>query len=170
MAGADPGAPAGATCDAACGKEIERKEFDMAATGHAKWTGDLEGGQGSVETGTEALAGTYSAESRFGDGAGTNPEELIAAAHAACFSMALSLVLGQAGHTPESIDTDARVYLRRSDDGFEIHKIELETTGSVPGIDAEEFNRHAEAAKAGCPVSKALASVPEITLEARLAD
>jgi osmotically inducible protein OsmC len=141
----------------------------MAASGHARWTGDLEGGGGTVESGSGALAGSYSAASRFGDGEGTNPEELIAAAHAGCFSMALALVLGEAGHPPESIDTDARVHLRRSGEGFEIHKIELETTGSVPGIDAEEFNRHAEAAKAGCPVSKALAAVPEITLEARLA-
>jgi osmotically inducible protein OsmC len=142
----------------------------MAATGRARWTGDIEGGQGTVETGTKALDGTYTAASRFADGEGTNPEELIAAAHAACFSMALSLILGQAGHPPESVETDARVFLRRTDDGgFEIHKIELETTGSVPGIDADEFNRHAEAAKTGCPVSKALAG-PEITLEATLAD
>ncbi|HET6830842.1 MAG TPA: OsmC family protein [Solirubrobacterales bacterium] len=141
----------------------------MAATGHARWTGDIEGGQGTIETGTKALGGTYTAASRFADGAGTNPEELIAAAHAGCFSMALALVLGRAGHPPESIETDARVFLRRTDDGFEIHKIELETTGSVPGIDADEFDRHAKAAKAGCPVSKALASVPEITLDARLA-
>jgi osmotically inducible protein OsmC len=141
----------------------------MAATGHAQWTGDLEGGQGTIESGSGALSGTYSAASRFADGEGTNPEELIAAAHAGCFSMALSLVLGQAGHPPETIDTDAHVHLRRTGDGFEIDKIELETTASVPGIDAEELNRHAEAAKAGCPVSKALAAVPEITLEARLA-
>lgn len=141
----------------------------MAGTGHARWTGDLEGGQGTIESGSGALAGEYSAASRFADGAGTNPEELIAAAHAGCFSMALSLVLGGAGHTPDSIDTDARVYIRRGDDGFEIHKIELETTASVPGIDDAEFQRHAAAAKGGCPVSKALASVPEITLEARLA-
>jgi len=141
----------------------------MAATGHARWTGDIEGGQGTVETGSKALEGTYSAASRFADGAGTNPEEMIAAAHAACFSMALSLVLGEAGHAPESIETDARVYIRKSDDGFEIHKIELETTGSVPGIDDDEFQRHAAAAKGGCPVSKALAGVPEVTLEAKLA-
>jgi osmotically inducible protein OsmC len=141
----------------------------MPAIAHAQWTGDIEGGQGKIESGSGALSATYTAASRFADGEGTNPEELIAGAHAGCFSMALSLVLGQAGHPPESIDTDARVYLRRTGDGFEIHKIELETNASVPGIDAEEFNRHAEAAKAGCPISKALASVPEITLEARLA-
>jgi len=142
----------------------------MAATGYAKWTGDIEGGSGTLGSGTGSVQGEYSAASRFADGAGTNPEELIAAAHAACFSMALSLVLGGAGYTPESIETDARAYIRRSGDGFEIHKIELETVGNVPGIDDEEFQKHAEAAKGGCPVSKALAGVPEVTLEARLAD
>ncbi|GIK77637.1 MAG: OsmC family peroxiredoxin [Thermoleophilia bacterium] len=141
----------------------------MAGTGHARWSGDLEGGRGTIESGTGALAGEYSAASRFADGAGTNPEELIAAAHAGCFSMALSLVLGEAGHVPDSIDTDARVHIRRGDHGFEIHRIELETTASVPGIDDAAFQRLAAAAKQGCPVSKALASVPEITLEARLA-
>ena len=140
----------------------------MAATGHAKWTGDIENGQGTVDTGTKSLEGNYSAASRVGDGAGTNPEELIAAAHASCFSMALSLVLGQAGHEPESVETDARVYLRRTEDGFEIHKIELETVGTVPEISEDEFQSHAETAKQGCPVSKALAG-PEITLEAKLA-
>jgi len=151
------------------GRGTARKEIEMAASGHARWTGGLESGSGTLDSGTKAVQGEYSAASRFGDGQGTNPEELIAAAHAACFSMALSLVLGEAGHTPESIDTDARVYIRRGDDGFEIHKIELETTATVPGIDADEFQRHAGAAKVGCPVSKALASVPDITLEARLA-
>jgi osmotically inducible protein OsmC len=141
----------------------------MAATGHAKWTGGIESGSGTVTSGTRALEGSYSAASRFGDGKGTNPEELIAAAHAACFSMALSLILGNTGHAPESIETDASVYLRRTDDGFEIHKIELETVGTVPGIDGDDFRRLAEAAKRGCPVSVALASVPEIALEARLA-
>ncbi len=140
----------------------------MAATGHAKWTGDLESGQGEVDTGTKSLAGTYSAASRFGDGKGTNPEELIAAAHAACFSMALTLILGQAGAEPESVETDASVYLRRTEGGFEIHKIALATVGTVPGLSAEDFQKHAETAKEHCPVSKALA-VPEITLEARLA-
>jgi osmotically inducible protein OsmC len=83
--------------------------------------------------------------------------------------MALSLILGQAGANPESVETDASVYLRRTDSGFEIHKIELETVGNVPGIDEDEYKRHAETAKRGCPVSRALASVPEVSLEARLA-
>jgi len=142
----------------------------MAATGHAKWTGDLESGEGTVDTGTKSLEGTYSAASRFGDGKGTNPEELIAAAHASCFSMALALILGRAGHSPESVETEASVYLRRTDDGFEIHKIALETVGTVPGIGAEEFTKLAETAKRGCPVSVALAGGPEIALVAKLAD
>lgn len=141
----------------------------MAATGHAKWTGDVESGQGEVDTGTKSLEGTYSAASRFGDGKGTNPEELIAAAHASCFSMALALILGQAGAGPESVETDASVYLRRTDSGFEIHKIALSTVGTVPDLSAEDFQKHAETAKQHCPVSVALAGGPEITLEARLA-
>jgi osmotically inducible protein OsmC len=140
----------------------------MAATGHAKWTGDITGGEGTIDTGTGVVAGSYSAASRFGDGKGTNPEELLGAAHAACFSMALTLVLGEAGHEPESVETEANVYLRRTATGFEIHKIALETEGTVPGITEEDFRKHAEVAKRGCPVSKALAG-PEITLEAKLA-
>jgi len=147
----------------------ERKETGMAATGHAKWAGSVESGAGTVDTGTKSLEGTYSAASRFGDGKGTNPEELVAAAHAACFSMALSLILGMAGNEPESVETDARAYLRRTDDGYEIHKIELETVGTVPGLGEDEFKRHAETAKQHCPVSRALAGGPEITLAATLA-
>jgi len=141
----------------------------MASTSHVRWTGDLKSGEGRIETGSGAVNGAYSAASRFSDGKGTNPEELIAAAHAACFSMALTLVLGEAGHDPQSVETDAKVYLRKQGEGFEIHKIELETEGTVPGINEEDFREHAEAAKSGCPISKALAAVPEITLETRLA-
>ena len=101
-------------------------------------------------------------------GTGTNPEELIGAAHAGCFSMALSGELGRAGVTPESIETEARVHLDKGEQGFSITRIELITTGRVPGISAEDFQQHAEAAKAGCPVSRALAAI-EITLEATLA-
>ena len=140
----------------------------MAATAHAKWTGTLSDGQGEIGSGTGAVEGKYTAASRFGDGEGTNPEELIAAAHAACFSMALSLVLGEAGHEPESIETNAKVSLKKVDDGYEVHRIDLSTVGTVPGISEEDFREHAEAAKQGCPISKALASVPEINLEAKL--
>jgi osmotically inducible protein OsmC len=141
----------------------------MAATADAKWTGSLTEGRGEIGSGTGAVKGTYTAASRFGDGEGTNPEELIAAAHAACFSMALSLVLGEAGHEPESVETNAKVSLKKVDDGYEVHRIDLSTVGTVPGISEDEFKEHAEAAKQGCPISKALASVPEINLEAKLA-
>ena len=141
----------------------------MASTSHVKWTGGLEDGEGQIETGTATVGGTYSAASRFSDGEGTNPEELIAAAHASCFSMALTLAIGAAGHDSESVETDARVYLRKQGEGFEIHKIELSTVATVPGLGDDELQELATAAKEQCPVSKALASVPEITLEARLA-
>jgi osmotically inducible protein OsmC len=140
----------------------------MAATGHAKWTGDIESGEAKIDTGSGLVTGTVTAASRFADGEGTNPEELLGAAHAACFSMALTLVLGEAGHESESVETEATVYLRKVGDGFEIHKIELDTVGTVPGISAEDFQKFAAMAKDGCPVSKALAG-PEITLEAKLA-
>ena len=141
----------------------------MASTSHVKWTGGLEDGEGQIDTGSGAVGGSYSASSRFGDGKGTNPEELIAAAHASCYSMALTLMIGEAGHESESVETDAKVHLRKQGEGFEIHKIELETVGTVPGLSEDEFAELAEAAKEGCPISKALASVPEITLDAKLA-
>jgi osmotically inducible protein OsmC len=115
-----------------------------------------------------AYEGPFSFQSRFAEGDGTNPEELIAAAHAGCFSMALSAGLGQAGHDPESVETEATVRLDRVGDGFAITHILLRTRASVPGIDAAELQRHAQAAKAGCPVSKALAGVDSIELEAEL--
>jgi len=114
-----------------------------------------------------AFDGAYSFSSRFESGTGTNPEELIAAAHAGCFSMALSNMLAQAGHVPESVETEARVDLERGDTGFSITRITLATEASVPGIDEAEFQRLAQAAKEGCPVSRALAAT-EIVLEARL--
>ena len=116
----------------------------------------------------DSISGGYTFKSRFEDGPGSNPEQLIAAAHAACFSMALSNILAQAGHTAESVHTDATVTLRFVDGAPTITKIALVTTGQVPGIDQETFIEHAETAKANCPVSRALASVPEITMEAKL--
>jgi osmotically inducible protein OsmC len=115
-----------------------------------------------------AYEGPYSFQSRFEEGEGTNPEELIAAAHAGCFSMALSAGLGQAGHEPESVETEATVQLDQVGDGFAITHIVLRTRASVPGIDADEFQQQAEAAKDGCPVSKALGGVESIELEAEL--
>jgi osmotically inducible protein OsmC len=118
--------------------------------------------------GSGAYEGGYSFRSRFEDGEGTNPEELIAAAHAGCFSMALANGLTEAGHPVGRISTTARLHFRPGEDGPPIKLIELEAEGEVDGIDAEEFQRAADEAKEGCPVSQALAAV-EITLEARLA-
>jgi lipoyl-dependent peroxiredoxin len=134
----------------------------------AEWKGDFEGGSGSFEGSSGKLRGDYSAGSRFGDSGGTNPEELVAAAHASCFSMALSLALSQGGTPPDSIRTEARVQLLKEGDGFAIKKIDLVTVGRVPGIDDAAFQEAAQAAKAGCPISLALAAVPEITLDATL--
>src|SRR5436305_9209298 len=139
----------------------------MSARGTAEWKGDLSTGSGSFTAG-DTISGGYTYKSRFEDGPGSNPEQLIAAAHAACFSMALSNMLAQAGTPPESVRTDAVVTLRPVDGKPTITTIALTTVGRVPGIDAAAFQQHAEAAKAGCPVSRALAAVPEITLDARL--
>ena len=141
----------------------------MPAKGHAEWKGDLKGGIGQFTAGDTGIGGEYSFHSRFEDGPGANPEQLIAAAHAACFSMALSGILERAGSIPESVTTDAVVSLRRTDDGPPIYTIALTTVGRVPGMDEATFKEHAEAAKKGCPVSRALASVPEVTLDATLA-
>src|SRR5690606_38021821 len=135
----------------------------------ARWTGTLTEGTGVMRTGKGGYEGSYSFKSRFEEGEGTNPEELIGAAHAGCFSMALSKLLTDAGHPPTSVETSAKVHLERTDAGFTVTRIELETVGDVPGIDAEEFVRHAEAAKANCPISRLLAPGTEITLSARLA-
>lgn len=139
----------------------------MPAKGTAEWQGDLRSGSGTFTAG-ESISGDYSFKSRFEDGPGANPEQLIAAAEAACFSMALSNMLSEAGHPPESVRTDARVTLRFVDEAPTITQIALETVGRVPGIDPETFSEHAANAKAGCPVSRALAGVPEITLDATL--
>jgi lipoyl-dependent peroxiredoxin len=140
----------------------------MPAKGSAEWTGDLRSGSGTFTAG-DTISGEYSFKSRFEDGPGANPEQLIAAAHASCFSMALSNILAEAGTPPESVHTDATVTLRPVDGAPTITKVELVTVGRVPGIDDATFQQHAATAKAGCPVSRALASVPEITLDATLA-
>jgi lipoyl-dependent peroxiredoxin len=137
-------------------------------TANAQWDGDLKEGQGRMRLGGGAYEGPYSFQSRFEEGQGTNPEELIAAAHSGCFSMALSGELGRAGYEPVRISTTAKVHLLKRDEGFTITRIELETEGEVPGIDEAEFKEKAEAAKAGCPVSRALQNVSEITVTARL--
>lgn len=133
----------------------------------AVWHGGLQDGGGTVALGSGAYEGAYSFKSRFGDGSGgTNPEELIAAAHAGCYSMALSNLLATDGHPPTSVTTTADVSLDKTDDGFGITKITLHTVGDVPGLTAERFQEYAEKAKVGCPVSKALAATP-IELDAQ---
>jgi len=137
-------------------------------TASAEWKGELQSGEGSFASESGALDGAYSFSSRFGDSGGTNPEELIGAAHAACFSMALAGVLGEGGNPPESVKTDAKVQLLKDGDGFTITRIDLVTVGRVPGIDADGFAQAAQVAKENCPVSRALASVGEITVDATL--
>jgi len=132
----------------------------------AEWLGDLKGGKGRIRLGSGAFDGSYSFHSRFEDGNGTNPEELIAAAHAGCFTMALAAALSAAGHPPAKIHTTAKVHFGPVPGGFAISRIELATEGSVPGTDAATFEKLAAEAKANCPVSKALKAV-EITLTAR---
>jgi lipoyl-dependent peroxiredoxin len=138
-------------------------------TATAHWNGTLTEGDGTMEFGGGAFSGQYSFKSRFEEGEGTNPEELIAAAHAGCFSMAFSLTLEQAGHPPESVDTTADVHLTPKDgDGFEISRIDLHTRARVPGIDADEFSSLADEAKRTCPVSVALGGVGQINVDAEL--
>ena len=135
----------------------------------AAWQGGVEDGGGTLSLGSGAFEGAYSLRARTADESrDTNPEELIAAAHAGCFTMALSNELTEAGHPPANLDTTATVYLEQRDDGFVIPRIDLETRGEVPGIDAATFERLADEAKRNCPVSKVLAAA-EITVEAKLA-
>lgn len=134
---------------------------------HAVWEGDLKGGKGNMKFGSGAFDGAYSFASRFEEGTGTNPEELIGAAHAGCFSMAFSSGLGKAGFSPKRVSTKADVYLEKVGEGFSITKVVLNTEAEVPDIDDAKFNELAEGAKKGCPVSRALAGV-EIELNAKL--
>ena len=136
--------------------------------GTAEWRGDLKTGSGKLVVGNGVFEGAYSFASRFEEGEGTNPEELIAAAHAACFSMALSNVLSEAGHVPERVSTAARVTLRNIDGAPTLARIDLDTVGAVPGLDQEQFQRHADEAAKICPVSRALAGGPEIGVSAKL--
>ena len=139
-----------------------------ARNGSAEWRGSLETGSGTITVGDGMFEGAYSYESRFGEEAGTNPEQLLAAAHSGCFTMALANGLSTAGHAPESLRTTARVQLRRVDRAVMLARIDLETEGDVPGIDEREFQAYAEAAKRDCPVSRALAGIHEIALTAKL--
>lgn len=137
-------------------------------TSDAEWKGSLREGEGHMRLGSQAFEGRYSFDSRFENGGGTNPEELIGAAHAGCFSMALAADLGGAGYDPEYVRTVAKVHINpREGGGFEINLIELTSGAKVAGIDADEFARIAEGTKVNCPVSHALRAV-EVTLDATL--
>jgi osmotically inducible protein OsmC len=139
----------------------------MKRNASAVWTGGLKDGKGAISTDSGVLSDTpYSFGTRFESGKGTNPEELIAAAHAGCFSMALSLELGKAGLTAERIHTTASVTLDKAEAGFAITAVHLDLTARIPGADQQQFETAANTAKAGCPVSKALNAT--ITLAARL--
>jgi osmotically inducible protein OsmC len=143
------------------------EEIVMNRTASAVWKGTIKDGAGAISTQSGVLKDTqYSFKTRFADGIGTNPEELIGAAHAGCFSMALSLFLGNHGLTPESIHTTATVSLEQKDGGFSITKVHLDVHAKVPGTTAEDFEKIAEEAKANCPVSRVLNA--EITLSAQL--
>jgi osmotically inducible protein OsmC len=138
-------------------------------TASAHWEGNLTEGSGTLRTGKGGYQGNYSFKSRFEEGEGTNPEELIGAAHAGCFSMAFSKSLADAGFTPTSVDTTAKVHLDKTDAGFSVTRIDLQTQGDVPGIDASTFQKSAEDAKANCPISRLLSPGAEITVTAKLA-
>jgi osmotically inducible protein OsmC len=137
-------------------------------TANARWDGSLQEGRGTMSMASRSYEGPYSFQSRFEEGEGTNPEELIAAAHAGCFSMALSGELGRAGHEADSVETTATVHLDKVEEGFGITRIELDTRARVPGVEEDEFQRIAEAAKQGCPVSRALGAVQSIQVKAEL--
>ena len=133
----------------------------------AVWNGSLMEGKGTMSVGSKAFSGAYDWRGRSGDGAGTNPEELLGAAHAGCFSMALSHQLAQAGHPPTRVHTTAKVTFEKQAEGFAITRIDLATEAQVPGIDDATFQKMANGAKEGCPVSKALKATP-IHLTAKL--
>ena len=141
-----------------------------ARTSKAVWNGDLQGGTGQMVVGNNAYTGDFSFKSRFEEGAGTNPEELIAAAHAGCYSMQLSAMLAAADKNPTSVSTSAHVSLEMVDNVPTITKIALDTVGVVPGLSGEEFARFAEDAKGACLVTRALSGVQNVTLNARLQD
>jgi len=137
--------------------------------GSAEWTGDLKTGSGTITVGNGVFHGPYTYDSRFGEQGGTNPEQLIAAAQAGCFTMALASLLSKAGHAPESLRTNARVELRIVEGVPSLTRLDLDTEGHVPGIREEQFQALAEQAKTTCPVARALSGIPEIVMTAKLA-
>ena len=140
----------------------------MARTASADWRGTLKEGEGTMALGSGAWEGPYTFKSRFEEGGGSNPEELIGAAEAGCFTMQLAADLEQAGHVPERLHTDARVTIRNLDGTPTITKIALTTTGEVPGVDGETFQRMAQETSKACIISRALGAVGEITVETTL--
>ena len=138
-----------------------------ARKANAVWEGGLADGKGTLSVESGAVSGTYSIPSRFEEGAGTNPEELIGAAHAGCYSMALAVGLSKAGFKPKRIETNATVHIEKVGEGFKITKIELQSKAEVPELDEATFQEHAQGAKTGCPVSQALTGT-EILLDAKL--
>lgn len=140
----------------------------MARTANAEWRGNLQEGEGTMALGSGAWEGPFTFESRFEDGAGSNPEELIGAAQAGCFTMQLSHALSEAGHVPDSVQTQAKVQIRNVDGNPTIAQIDLETRARVPGIDDDAFQKEAKVAKDGCIISRALAGVGNITVDATL--
>jgi osmotically inducible protein OsmC len=146
---------------------LDAKEEDMKRKGSARWEGGLKDGHGTVSTVSGVLSNTpYGFSSRFEEGKGTNPEELVAAAHAGCFSMALSAQLGNAGMTARKIETTATVTFEKLEAGFTVTAVHLDVTANVPGADKAKFDEAAANAKSGCPISRLLKA--EITMEARL--
>jgi osmotically inducible protein OsmC len=140
-----------------------------ARNGSADWRGDIKNGSGTVTVGNGVFQGAYSYETRFGESAGTNPEQLIAAAQAACFTMALAAMLGAAGHVPESLRTNTVVHLRNINGAPTLVRLDIDTEGHVSGVDEQQFRRFAEDAKKNCPVARALAGIPEIVVTVKLA-
>ena len=138
-----------------------------ARTAEAQWSGNLTEGKGRIKVQSGTFEAPYDFRGRTADGKGPNPEELIGAAHAGCYTMQLSALLGAAGFTADSLKTTAKVHLEKQGAGFAIPLIELDLQGKVPGLSAADFQKHAETAKASCPVSKALAG-PKIVLTAKL--
>lgn len=134
----------------------------------SSWAGTLKAGKGQMELGSGAFKGQYSFKSRFAEGAGTNPEELIGAAHSGCFAMALANILAESGYSPERIDAEAEVTLVEKEGGFQIDAIELDAVGQVPDIEEAAFREKAEEAKENCPVSKAISDSVQVSLKARL--
>lgn len=134
----------------------------------ARWNGSLQEGNGTMSVASGAYEGPYSFQSRFEEGDGTNPEELLAGAHAGCFSMALSGDIGRAGHEAESVETEATVHVNKAGEGFAIERVDLVTHAKVPGMSEEDFRQAAEQAKENCPVSQLFKGSAEITLDATL--